>query len=238
MRRALLAVTATIALALLPASAANAAVHRQTMESPVLCLHVVDTAHLDKYNLKWAEAAIMQQVNSTVWSVWGTPKIRFCNWGWPVYLKKGPGPKMTGDNPIHARVIGYHWYTWRPYAVIYVSKDAPWIGVFDHEVLEMLVDRRGRHFINGIQVEICDPAEGHRYHVWGRRLVDWVTPDWFAQATTAAAHSTDFLGEIHAPQQVLKGGHMPDHERATASTAADTPATKSTSCGPRMLGCY
>jgi hypothetical protein len=212
-RVALGLVVSLAALAPLPAAA-----HAQ-QQNRVRCLHVVTETKVDHFNLRWAEAAIVHQVNTQVRPVWHTPQIRFCSWGWPIYIKKYTGLVSDSKNPNLRHIVGYHLDNgWRPFAVAFVSKYVSWHRALDHEVLEMLVDPWGRRFINGVLAEICDAVEHHSYFVWGRRLADWVKPSWFAKKAKdydndkdgddAPPESTDWLGVTHKPLQV-RGGFMP-----------------------------
>lgn len=135
--------------------------------------------------LRRSEQALEEQ-SETVRASWGTPLIRFGPGGWPVYVRSDrPG---QGEPGWHGVEKG------DPYAVVETGTWAPAAGIFDHEVLETLVDPYLQRFIDGALVEICDPVVGHRYRASnGALLVDWVYPAYFHNAL---AGPWDYLGVL------------------------------------------
>jgi hypothetical protein len=123
-----------------------------------------------------SERAIELQSRS-VRMLWGTPLVHFGAGGWLVHVRRG----RYSDKP-----PGWHGVRrGRPYAVVETGTWAPTAGIFNHEILEMLVDPYGRHRIHGQLAEICDPVVGQRYRGSnGAVLVDWVYPTYFDRSAT------------------------------------------------------
>lgn len=135
-----------------------------------------------------SEQAIESQ-SQIVRERWDTPLVRFGSGGWPVYLRSSDNP--DGRAGWHGAANGH------PYAVVETNAPEPAAAIFDHEVLETLVDPYGKRFIDGRLAEICDPVVGHRYRASnGALLVDWVYPSYFRDS---AAGPWDYL-------HVLTGG--------------------------------
>jgi hypothetical protein len=114
-------------------------------------------------------------------SAWGTPCARFAAGGWRLYLKGG------GSEP-----HGEHDFYGQPYALVWTAGatvDA-WSRDFSHEVVEMLEDPTldVRYTLGGStwQREISDPVAGSGYRLDGVWVSDFVLPDWYAGATSAA----------------------------------------------------
>ncbi|MBV8942470.1 MAG: hypothetical protein JO321_06095 [Solirubrobacterales bacterium] len=120
--------------------------------------------------LRRSEQAIEKQ-SLTVRAHWHTPLVDFGRDGWPIYVRRARDSGKPGWHDVRDG---------RPYAVVATRTWALPAGIFDHEVLEMLVDPYLRRFVRGKLAEICDRVVGHRYTAGnGAVLVDWVYPSYF-----------------------------------------------------------
>lgn len=144
-------------------------------------LTVVNQARVKPRVLATVERAVSAQ-SLQLRAAWGTPCARFGRGGWKVYLKVG------GAEP-----HGEHDFNGQPYALVWTS-GAPaesWSRDFSHEVIEMLedptLDVRYEHDGSSWQREIADPVEGLGYRLDGVYVSDFVTPQWYAGASTAAS---------------------------------------------------
>jgi hypothetical protein len=163
-----LAIAAACSAFVLPSSTSERA-NAQSNTNQTFTIHVAPGVSVPW--LRRSEKAIGQQ-SLTVRARWGTPLVRFGSGGWTVFIHRG----RYSDNP-----PGWHGvHDGHPYAVVETGTWAPAAGIFDHELLEMLVDPYARHVIRGRRAEICDPVLGHRYPASdGGLLVDWVYPAYF-----------------------------------------------------------
>ena len=170
-----------------------------------------------------AVAAAMQiQVNRDVSKFWpvsasisaADPGTKIPAGVWPVYIVESLPP---GEG-------GYHWMTGsnQPYAV--VLNGAGWTVATSHEIIEMLIDPFGNRLqsarsielTNGEQtlgnsmesylVEACDPVESHGYVINGVAVSDFITPDFYSDASGSGRY--DFMGRIKTPMQILQGGYI------------------------------
>jgi hypothetical protein len=105
----------------------------------------------------------------------------------------------------------------RPYAQVKPTSD--WSVTASHELLEMLADPLGNHFIHApdidpksdghlVQylVEVGDPCEIYEYKIDGVAVSDFVTPEYYDESATAAP--LDFLGRLSRPFAVPKGCYI------------------------------
>jgi hypothetical protein len=131
---------------------------------------------------------------------------------WPILVgdenQGGGGVHLTKDN--------------QPFALVDFTPD--WTVTASHECLEMLADPSGNRLVAGdspnpsrpgrvaFLVEVCDPCEvpSLGYTVNGVRVSDFYTPRFFdpPQPGVAGSRGYDFMGHIHAPRQVLRGGYL------------------------------
>jgi hypothetical protein len=178
--RIIVLATVLVALALAGASPASAAVACPPGAS-VQTLTVVNQAKVRLRVLAQVERAVTAQ-SLQVQAAWGTPCVQFGPGGWKVYVKVG------GAEP-----HGVHdFYGGQPYALVWTSGAGVqgWSRDFSHEVLEMIedptLDVRFTHDGSSWQREIADPVEGLGYRLDGVYVSDFVTPQWYAGASTGA----------------------------------------------------
>jgi hypothetical protein len=169
----------TVLVALAGAAPARAAVACPP-GAPVQTLTVVNQAKVRPRALAKVERAVSAQ-SAQVRGAWGTPCVQFAPGGWKVYLKIG------GAEP-----HGEHDFSRQPYALVWTSGATVqgWSRDFSHEVVEMLedptLDVRFAHAGSTWQREIADPVEGLGYRLDGVYVSDFVTPAWYAGASTGA----------------------------------------------------
>ena len=127
---------------------------------------------------------------------------------WPVYIVDQLPP---GEG-------GYHMTTShnQPYAVVVYGADWPLDA--SHEVCEMLIDPYGNRLQRAPRVRlvageqatgISDQAyllEASRYFIDGIAVSDFITPHFYAAATTGARYS--FTGTLTRPLEVAFGGYI------------------------------
>ena len=179
MRRYTTAITAAVA-AFVASTAVASAQH----------LHVV--GQHDPW-LAPAERAISKQ-QPAVQSRWHTPRIKWTTNGWPVYigtvaqLKRWHAyrPEVAYDPGYHKATVTWngHKYVYHPFMVINMTVEKHNYerpsAVLNHEVDETLVDPTTQRFINGNEVEVCDPVYTSTYHgLGGVQLEDFVYPSYF-----------------------------------------------------------
>ncbi|MBV9804562.1 MAG: hypothetical protein JO130_15280 [Solirubrobacterales bacterium] len=143
-------------------------------------LTVVNQAKVKPRALAAVERAVSAQTLQLS-AAWGTPCARFGAGGWKVYLKIG-GAEPHGEHDFYGQ----------PYALVWTSGASVegWSRDFSHEVIEMLEDPtlevRYEHAGSTWQREIADPVEGLGYRLDGVYVSDFVTPLWYAGASTGA----------------------------------------------------
>lgn len=147
---------------------------------PTQTFTVIDQAGVRSRALVAAQRAVTAQ-SLQVRAAWGTPCARFAAGGWPLYLKHGGGEPR-----------GEHYFYGRPFGLIWTSGATVegWSRDFSHEVVEMLedptLDVRYVHDGSSWQREIADPVEDLGYRLDGVYVSDFVTPAWYAGASTAS----------------------------------------------------
>lgn len=105
----------------------------------------------------------------------------------------------------------------KPYAQVKPTSD--WSVTASHELLEMLADPFGNHFIQApdidpksdghlVQylVEVGDPCEVYEYKIDGVAVSDFVTRDYYDESASTVA--LDFLGRLSKPYAVPKGCYI------------------------------
>jgi hypothetical protein len=148
--------------------------------APVQTLTVVNQAKVRSRVLARVERAVSAQ-SAQVRAAWGTPCAQFGPGGWKLYVKIG-GAEPHGEHDFYGQ----------PYAVVWTSGASVqgWSRDFSHEVVEMLedptLDVRYLHDGSSWQREIADPVEGLGYRLDGVYVSDFVTPAWYAGASTGA----------------------------------------------------
>jgi hypothetical protein len=174
-----LIVLGTVLVTLVGAAPATAAVTCPTGAS-TQTVTVVNQAKIRARALRKVERAVTAQ-SAQVNAAWGTPCVQFAPGGWKVYLKIG-GAEPHGEHDFYGR----------PYALLWTSGASVegWSRDFSHEVIEMLEDPtlnvRYSHEGSTWQREIADPVEGLGYRLNGVYVADFVTPQWYAGASTGA----------------------------------------------------
>lgn len=174
-----LIVLGTMLVALAGAAPARAAVACPSGVS-TQTITVVNQAGVRPWVLARVERAVSAQ-SLQVRAAWGTPCAQFAAGGWNLYLKIG-GPEPRGEHDFYGQ----------PYALVWTSGASVegWSRDFSHEVIEMLEDPslevRYTHDGSTWQREIADPVEGLGYRLDGVYVSDFVTPLWFAGASTGA----------------------------------------------------
>jgi hypothetical protein len=106
----------------------------------------------------------------------------------------------------------------KPYAQIQDTDD--WSVTASHELLEMLVDPYGHKFVRGPDidpgsdghlvsylVEVGDPCEIYSYTINGIAVSDFVTPDYYNEASPQGTE-WDFLTRLSAPYEVPQGCYI------------------------------
>jgi len=174
-----LIVLGTVLVALVGAAPARATVSCPA-GAPVQTLTVVNQAGVRPGALARVQRAVAAQ-SLQLRAAWGTPCAQFAPGGWKVYLKVG-GAEPRGE----------HDFFGQPYALVWTSGSTVegWSRDFSHEVVEMLedpnLDVRYSHEGSTWQREIADPVEGLGYRLDGVYVSDFVTPAWYAGASTGA----------------------------------------------------
>lgn len=174
-----LIVLGTVLVALAGAAPARAAVACPN-GVPTQTITVVNQARVRSGTLATVERAVSAQ-SMQVRSAWGTPCAQFGPGGWKLYLKIG-GAEPRAEHDFYGR----------PYALVWTAGGTVegWSRDFSHEVVEMLEDPTldVRYLRDGStwQREIADPVEGLGYRLDGVYVSDFVTPLWYAGASTGA----------------------------------------------------
>jgi hypothetical protein len=194
-----LIVLGTVLVALAAAAPARAAVACPN-GIPSQTITVVNQARVRPPILARLERAVSAQ-SLQVRTAWGTPCAQFGAGGWKLYLKVG-GAEPHGEHDFYGR----------PYAVVWTSGGLVegWSRDFSHELIEMLEDPtlevRYVHDGSTWQREIADPVEGLGYRLDGVYVSDFVTPQWYAGASTG-------------PNLLCQGGGCADDSRLIAPVA-------------------
>jgi hypothetical protein len=145
---------------------------------PAQTITVINQAHVRPRALARVERAVSAQ-SMQLRAAWGTPCTRFAAGGWKLYLKGGGGEPH-----------GEHDFFGQPYALVWTSGATAegWSRDFSHEVIEMVedptLDVRYMRYGSTWQREIADPVEGLGYRLDGVYVSDFVTPLWYAGAST------------------------------------------------------
>ena len=145
---------------------------------PAQTITVINQARVRTRALTQVQRAVSAQ-SLQVHAAWGTPCVRFAAGGWKLYLK-GSGAEPHGE----------HDFFGQPYALVWTAGGTAqgWSRVFSHEVIELIEDPTldVRYMRDGStwQREIADPVDGLGYQVDGVYVSDFVTPEWYAGAST------------------------------------------------------
>lgn len=149
---------------------------------PVQMITVFNQANVRPDRLALVErAAVDQSMQLRRW--WGTPCVQFAPGGWKLWLKRGPDDSTSG---VH--YSGPHVFVWTG-GLAYEM----WSADFTHEIAETLVDPETTGYnVNdiGYQLEVADPVEYQTYPLDGVNVTDFVTPNWYAGATTGTCETT------------------------------------------------
>ena len=145
---------------------------------PAQTITVINQARVRTRALTQVQRAVSAQ-SLQVHAAWGTPCVRFAAGGWKLYLK-GSGAEPHGE----------HDFFGQPYALVWTAGGTAqgWSRVFSHEVIELIEDPTldVRYMRDGStwQREIADPVDGLGYQLDGVYVSDFVTPEWYAGAST------------------------------------------------------
>jgi hypothetical protein len=145
---------------------------------PAQTITVINQARVKTQALTQVQRAVSAQ-SLQVHAAWGTPCVRFAAGGWKLYLK-GSGAEPHGE----------HDFFGQPYALVWTTGGTAqgWSRVFSHEVIELIEDPTldVRYMRDGStwQREIADPVDGLGYELDGVYVSDFVTPEWYAGAST------------------------------------------------------
>lgn len=145
---------------------------------PAQTITVINQARVKTQALTQVQRAVSAQ-SLQVHAAWGTPCVRFAAGGWKLYLK-GSGAEPHGE----------HDFFGQPYALVWTTGGTAqgWSRVFSHEVIELIEDPTldVRYMRDGStwQREIADPVDGLGYQLDGVYVSDFVTPEWYAGAST------------------------------------------------------
>jgi hypothetical protein len=177
-----LIVLGTVLVALAGAAPASAAPARAACPAgtPTQTFTVVNQAKVGRRVLATVQRAVVAQ-SMQLRAAWGTPCARFAADGWKLYLKIGRGEPH-----------GEHDFYGQPYGLVWTSGSGVqgWSRDFSHEVIEMLEDPTlaARYLRDGStwQREIADPVDGLGYRLDGVYVADFVTPAWYAGASTGS----------------------------------------------------
>jgi hypothetical protein len=147
---------------------------------PKRTITVVNQANVRPSTLAKVERAVAAQ-SLQLRAAWGTSCAQFAPGGWKLYLK------VAGIEP-----HGEHDFYGQPYALVWTSGATAegWSRDFSHEVIELLEDPTldARYLHNGStwQREIADPVTRLGYRLGGVYVSDFVTPLWYAGASTGS----------------------------------------------------
>jgi hypothetical protein len=177
-----LIVLGTVLVALAGAPPAGATPPRSACPAgvPTQTISVINQARVRPSALAKVQRAVSAQAIQ-LRAAWDTPCVRFAAGGWKLYLKGGGGEPH-----------GEHYVYGQPYALVFTSDATAegWSRDLSHEVIEMLedpsLDVRYMHDGSTWQREIADPVEGLGYRLDGVYVSDFVTPQWYAGASTGA----------------------------------------------------
>jgi hypothetical protein len=125
------------------------------------------------------------------------------------------------DDSTQADALGFHTETITGYpegfafAKTAIQDGIPWEVVFDHEVLEQLMDPLVNLLVfsvwqnktAGIAYEVCDPVEESIYLINGVPMSDFITPWWFGGPYPPGARF-DFLGVLNKQLTMSPGGYV------------------------------
>jgi hypothetical protein len=177
-----LIVLGTVLVALVGAAPAGAAPASSACPAgvPTQTISVINQASVRPRALGQVQHAISAQ-SMQLRAAWGTPCARFAAAGWRLYLKGG-GAEPHGEHDFYGQ----------PYALVWTAGATAqgWSRDLSHEVIEMLVDPSldVRYMRDGStwQREIADPVGGLGYRLDGVYVSDFVTPEWYAGASTGS----------------------------------------------------
>jgi hypothetical protein len=122
------------------------------------------------------------------------------------------------DNSDQVGALGYHEEVGDvPVGYVFAKTDLQygeaWSSTLSHEALEQLADPLINLCAEGVfdgapadfAFEVCDPVENDEYVINGKKMSNFVLPNWFAEDAT---HSFDFLRKLTAPFTLDAGGYM------------------------------
>ncbi|MGH7740760.1 MAG: hypothetical protein ACRENS_01925 [Candidatus Eiseniibacteriota bacterium] len=129
----------------------------------------------------------------------------------------GYWPMRVLDKPVGG--LGIHLdKNHHPYAEIMATSD--WPVTASHEMVEMLADPYGNHFMSAPDidphsdhhrvhylVEVADPCETWEYSIEGVAVSDFVTPEYY-NPDAEPGTSFDHLGRLKTALEVPRGGYI------------------------------
>ena len=215
-------------LAALATAAPAAAAPAAAAPAPAVCpagvpaqtVTVINQARVRTRALAKVERAVSAQ-SLQVNVAWRTPCVRFGAGGWKLYLK-GSGAEPHGE----------HDFFGQPYALVWTAGGTAqgWSRDFSHEVIEMIEDPTldVRYMRDGStwQREIADPVDGLGYRLDGVYVSDFVTPEWYAGASTGgnvACQGTSCADDSPLIAPAVNGGPWDQMRALKAPWATDEP---------------
>jgi hypothetical protein len=160
--------------------------------------------------------ALQIQCDRDFTPLWGVAAV-VVPFGKSEKIPAGYWPMRVLDKPVGG--LGIHLdKNHHPYAEIMATSD--WSVTASHEMVEMLADPYGNHFISAPDidphsdhhlvhylVEVADPCEMWAYSIDSVPVSDFLTPEYY-NANAEAGTSFDHLGRLKHALDVPRGGYI------------------------------
>lgn len=181
-----------------------------------LALVNLSSRHLSLDELSRVASALQIQCDRDFTPIWGVAAV-VVPFGSSEKIPSGYWPMRVLDKPVGG--LGIHLdQNHHPYAEIMATSD--WSVTASHEMVEMLADPYGNHFVSAPDidphsdhhrvhylVEIADPCEVWAYSIEGVAVSDFVTPEYY-NAGAEAGTSFDHLGRLKSALEVPRGCYI------------------------------
>ena len=181
-----------------------------------LALVNLSSRHLSLDELSRVASALQIQCDRDFTPIWGVAAV-VVPFGSSEKIPSGYWPMRLLDKPVGG--LGIHLdQNHHPYAEIMATSD--WSVTASHEMVEMLADPYGNHFVSAPDidphsdhhrvhylVEIADPCEVWAYSIEGVAVSDFVTPEYY-NAGAEAGTSFDHLGRLKSALEVPRGCYI------------------------------
>jgi hypothetical protein len=121
---------------------------------------------------------------------------------------KSKGPRLEISDAVKPPMYGFHTFMNQPFGRAYMSTSDLNMNsrIISHEIFEMIVNPKLK-FLNGLEMEVCDPVLPNSFEVDGIQISDWVYPSWFLKTDPPY----NKMETLKMPE-LVKGGYIKNEQ--------------------------